>query len=186
MRIERERRLPKQGTQRRETAYGLTSLDAARAGPEEIAALVRRHWEIENRLHSVRDFTYDEDRGRAHVGNLPRHLACPTNAAISIVRREGRFRHLPPANRHYAVRPQEALDAVLKPPASDKGAASRPKPAPARRRSKRRASQPSATPRIRTPQAKSPPMRAKRRLANQPKPADASAASPHCRKATDF
>ena len=86
------RRLLKPGAQSRETAYGLTSLDAGRAGPEETAALVRRHWEIENRLHCVRDFTYDEDRCRAHVGNLPRNLACLTNAAISIVRREGRFR----------------------------------------------------------------------------------------------
>ncbi len=60
-----ERRLLKQGTQSRETACGLTSLDAGRAGPEEIAALVRRHWEIENRLHHVRDFTCDEDRCRA-------------------------------------------------------------------------------------------------------------------------
>ena len=81
-----------------------------------IAALVRRHWEIENRLHDVRDFTYDEDRCRAHVGNLPRNLACLTNAAICIVRHEGRFEHLPPANRHYAASPQEALDTVLKPP----------------------------------------------------------------------
>ena len=111
-RIDRERRLVKQGAESAETAYGLTSLGPGQAGPEEVAALVRRHWEIENRLHYVRDFTYDEDRCRAHVGNLPRNLACLTNAAISIVRHEGRFEHLPPANRHYAARPQEALDAV--------------------------------------------------------------------------
>ena len=115
-RIERERRLVKQGAGSRETAYGLTSLGAGQAGPEELAALVRRHWHIENRLHYVRDFTYDEDRCRVRVGNLPRNLACLTNAAISIVRHAGRFAHLPPANRHYAARPQEALDAVPTPP----------------------------------------------------------------------
>ena len=115
-RIERERHLVKQGAGSRETAYGLTSLGAEQAGPEELAALVRRHWHIENRLHYVRDFTYDEDRCRAHVGNLPRNLACLTNAAISIVRHEGRFEYLPPANRHYAARSQEALDAVMNPP----------------------------------------------------------------------
>ena len=115
-RIERERHLVKQGADSREIAYGLTSLDAAQAGPEELATLVRCHWHIENRLHYVRDFTYDEDRCRACVGHLPRNLACLTNAAISIVRHEGRFEHLPPANRHYAARPQEALDAVLNPP----------------------------------------------------------------------
>ena len=115
-RIERERHLVKQDTGSRETAYGLTSLGPGQAGPGELAALVRHHWHIENRLHYVRDFTYDEDRCRAHVGNLPRNLACLTNAAISIVRHEGRFEHLPPANRHYAARPQEALHAVLNPP----------------------------------------------------------------------
>lgn len=115
-RIDRERHLVKQDAGSRETAYGLTSLGPAQAGPERIGELVRRHWHIENRLHYVRDFTYDEDRCRAHVGNLPRNLACLTNAAVSIVRREGRFEHLPPANRHYAAAPQEALDAVLDPP----------------------------------------------------------------------
>ena len=39
---------------------------------------------IENRLHYVRDFTYDEDRCRAYVRHLPRNLACLTNAAISL------------------------------------------------------------------------------------------------------
>ncbi len=105
-----------EGPASRETAYGLTSLGPGQAGPGELAALVRHHWHIENRLHHVRDFTCDEDRCRARVGNLPRNLACPTNAAISIVRHERRFEHLPPANRHYAARPREALDAVLDPP----------------------------------------------------------------------
>ena len=115
-RIDRERHVVKHGTGSRETAYGLTSLGPAQAGPDEIGALVRRHWHVENRLHHVRDFTCDEDRCRAHVGNLPRNLACLTNAAVSIVRRDGRFEHPPPANRHYAAAPQEALDAVMEPP----------------------------------------------------------------------
>ena len=61
----------------------------------------------------ARDFTYDEDRCRAWVRHLPRNLACLTNVAIAIVRTHGRFRYLPEANRHYAARAQEALDAVL-------------------------------------------------------------------------
>ena len=84
-----------------------------RAGPEELLALVRNHWHIENRLHYVRDFTYDEDRCRAYVRHLPRNLACLTNVAIAIVRCSGRFRYLPEANRHYAARAQDALDAIL-------------------------------------------------------------------------
>ena len=48
-----------------------------------------------------------------YVRHLPRNLACLTNAAISIVRCNARFRYLPEANRHYAARTQEALDAIL-------------------------------------------------------------------------
>ena len=61
----------------------------------------------------MRDFTYDEDRCRAYVRHLPRNLSCLTNAAIAIVRCDGRFRYLPEANRHYAARAQDALDAIL-------------------------------------------------------------------------
>ena len=113
MRIEREREIIKTGKRSVEVTWSLTSLGAERAGPEELLALVRTHWHIENRLHSVRDFTYDEDRCRAYVRHLPRNLACLTNAAIAIVRGTGRFRYLPEANRHYAARAQEALDAIL-------------------------------------------------------------------------
>ena len=101
-----------------EVTWSLTSLGAERAGPEELLALVRNHWHIENRLHYVRDFTYDEDRCRAYVRHLPRNLSCLTNAAIAIVRCDERFRYLPEANRHYAARAQDALDAIMIAPAA--------------------------------------------------------------------
>ena len=116
MRIKREREVLNTAKRSIEVTWSLTSLGAERAGPEELLALVRNHWHIENRLHYVRDFTYDEDRCRAYVRHLPRNLACLTNAAISIVRCNARFRYLPEANRHYAARTQEALDAILTAP----------------------------------------------------------------------
>ena len=116
--IEREREIIKTGKRSIEVTWSLTSLGAERAGPEELLALVRNHWHIENRLHYVRDFTYDEDRCRAYVRHLPRNLACLTNVAIAIVRCDGRFRYLPEANRHYAARAQEALDAIMIAPAA--------------------------------------------------------------------
>ena len=61
---------------------------------------MRDHWQVENRVHYVRDFSYDEDRCRASVRNLPRNLAALSNAAISIVRMRGEFKYIPPANRH--------------------------------------------------------------------------------------
>ena len=87
-----------------ETAYGVTSLPSDRAGPSEILALNRGHWEIENRVHYVRDVAYDEDRSRVRTGRMPRNLACLSNAAISIVRMRGEFRHQPEAHRHYAAK----------------------------------------------------------------------------------
>ena len=116
MRIEREREILKTGKRSIEVTYSVTSLGADRAGPEELLALVRNHWHIENRLRNVRDFTYDEDRCRAWVRHLPRNLACLTNAAIAIVRCNGRFRYLPEANRHNPARAQEALDTILNTP----------------------------------------------------------------------
>ncbi len=111
--IERECEILKTGKRSIEVTWSLTSPGAERAGPEELLDLVRNHWHIENRLHYVRDFTYDEDRCRAYVRHLPRNLACLSNAAIAIVRCDGRFRYVPEANRHYAARAQEALDAIM-------------------------------------------------------------------------
>ena len=48
--------------------------------------------------------------------DLPRNLACLTSTAISIIRCQSRFRHVPEANRHFAARPQEALDLLLSAP----------------------------------------------------------------------
>jgi len=112
-RIVRERTVLKTGKTTTETVYGVTSLSSDMAGPSEVLARGRGHREIENRVHYVRDFSDDEDRGRIRKGRLSRNLACLTNAAIPIVRLKGRFRHQPQANRHYAAAQDEALHEVL-------------------------------------------------------------------------
>ena len=112
-RILRRRTVLSTGQTSVEAAHGLTSLAPGRAGPSEILALNRGHWEIENRVHYVRDVAYDEDRSRVRTGRGPRNLACLSNAAISIVRMRGRFRHQPQAHRHYAARQADALREVV-------------------------------------------------------------------------
>ncbi len=72
-----------------ETAFFITSLSAERAGPERLAELVRGHWGIENRLHYVRDVTFDEDRSQIRTGNAPRVMATLRNVAISVLRLAG-------------------------------------------------------------------------------------------------
>ena len=44
-----------------EIAYIVTSLTAAEAGPRRLLDLSRTHWAIENRLHYVRDVSFNED-----------------------------------------------------------------------------------------------------------------------------
>lgn len=114
-RIVRQRTVAKTGRTSEETVFGLTSLPPERAGPSELLALNRGHWEIENRLHYVRDLSFDEDRSRVRAGKLPRNLACLSNAAIAIVRMRGRFKHQPEAHRHYAARQADALREILSP-----------------------------------------------------------------------
>jgi predicted transposase YbfD/YdcC len=45
------------------------------ADPATLAAWVRGHWEIENRLHWVRDVTYQEDKSLVRTGNAPPVMA---------------------------------------------------------------------------------------------------------------
>ena len=84
IRVERQRQQVKTGKTSCEVSYALTSLGTAQATAEQLVALLRNHWEIENGLHYVRDFTYDEDRCRVYVRDLPRNLACLTKAAQDV------------------------------------------------------------------------------------------------------
>ena len=74
---------------RKEVAHCITSLTAEQASPEQLARYVRNHWNIENRLHWVRDVTYDEDRSQARTGAGPRVMASLRNLAISALRLNG-------------------------------------------------------------------------------------------------
>jgi predicted transposase YbfD/YdcC len=70
-------------------ALGITSLTATRADGPQIAAHVRKHWGIENKLHYVRDVTYNEDASRIRTGNAPRVMASFRNLAVSVLRLAG-------------------------------------------------------------------------------------------------
>lgn len=67
-------------------AYAITSRGPEHATPKDLAGFVRGHWAIENKLHHVRDVTFDEDRHRARTGQRPVVLATMRNVAISILR----------------------------------------------------------------------------------------------------
>ena len=86
-RITRERIV--RGKKTVETVYAITSLTPERADPEQLLALSRAHWGIENRLHHVRDVTCREDQARAHAGNAPQVLAAFRNTVLTLIRRLG-------------------------------------------------------------------------------------------------
>jgi hypothetical protein len=70
-------------------AYGVTSLAPGQADPARLLALNRAHWAIENRLHWVRDVTFDEDRSQVRKGAGPHIMASLRNLVISLLRLAG-------------------------------------------------------------------------------------------------
>jgi predicted transposase YbfD/YdcC len=73
----------------KEYALIITSLPAGRAGPARIHTCVRQHWRIENKIHYVRDMTWQEDAGQAHTGNGPQSMAAIRNLAMGLFRIKG-------------------------------------------------------------------------------------------------
>ena len=69
--------------------YGITNLTPDQADPDQLAALVRGHWSIENSVHWVRDVTYGEDACRTRTGNAPAVLAAIRNAVTTALRLAG-------------------------------------------------------------------------------------------------
>jgi predicted transposase YbfD/YdcC len=63
------RTVTKNGKMAVEVVYLITS--DRDASPATLAAWVRGHWEIENRLHWVRDVTYQEDKSLVRTRNAP-------------------------------------------------------------------------------------------------------------------
>ena len=111
-RLERTRTIGQ--TRTTEVVYGITSLTRARA--DQLLALTRDHWGIENRRHHVRDETFGEDRCRVRTGSAPQLPAAVRDAAIHLFggRRRGQQ-----GGRDAAVRaptPRNApLDSYLTP-----------------------------------------------------------------------
>lgn len=92
--------------------YLITSLSPEKAGPERLLALNRGHWEIENRLHWVRDVTFGEDLSQVRTGAGPRMMATLRNLAISLIRLRDKSRGVAQALRDLAARPHLTLAMV--------------------------------------------------------------------------
>ena len=94
-------RTGKEGRWRTETVYAITDLAPHEAQPEELAAWIRGHWQIENALHWVRDVTFAEDLSQVRAGTGPQIMATLRNLAISLHRLAGAT-NIAKALRHHA------------------------------------------------------------------------------------
>ena len=87
--IQITRRRKVKGKWSRETCYAVTSLTVTQATYAQLAAIIRGHWGIEDRLHWVRDMDVDEDRSQIRTASGPRIMASLRNLVITILRLAG-------------------------------------------------------------------------------------------------
>ena len=102
------RTVTRRGRKTVEVVYLITSADARTAPPATLAAWVQGHWGIENRLHWVRDVTFDEDRSQVRTGAAPQVMAALRNLVISLLRLAG-WANIAEALRHHAADNQRPL-----------------------------------------------------------------------------
>lgn len=95
-----------------EVVYVITSATHHDTPPDLLATWVQGHWGIENRLHWVRDVTYDEDRAQIRAGAAPRVMATLRNTVIGILRLAG-WTSIAAALRHHARNPDRAITCAL-------------------------------------------------------------------------
>lgn len=72
-----------------ETRYFVTSLAPGRRTPDELLALVRGHWQVENGLHFIKDRWWDEDRHYSKRPGVALGMAALRNAVVTVLRATG-------------------------------------------------------------------------------------------------
>ncbi len=100
------------GKETHQVVYGLTSLAAREAGPEQLLALTRGHWQIENGLHYRRDDTLREDRCCLRTGHAAHAMAVLNNLILGLFHRR-KWAYAPDARRHYAKHLDQAAELLL-------------------------------------------------------------------------
>ena len=110
--ITRRRKVEGKGWSR-ETCYAITSLSVTQASPAQLAAIIRGHWGIEDRIHWVPDLDFDEDRSQIRTASGPQIMASLRNLAITILRLTGAT-CIAAALRYHARRSSRPLRTIMK------------------------------------------------------------------------
>jgi predicted transposase YbfD/YdcC len=107
-RITRRSEEIKTGKISNQTIYGITSLSVEEFSAEDLLALSRKHWGIENGLHRRRDVTFKEDSIRQTDSNGGRVQAILNNLTIGVLRKLG-WENIAQARRYFNSRIDMAL-----------------------------------------------------------------------------
>jgi predicted transposase YbfD/YdcC len=83
--LERFTTLLATGEQHYEVQYGLSSLTRQEAPPDQLLAIVRSEWGIENGLHYRRDVTFQEDQTRMTDKSFAQVMAILNNLVIGLI-----------------------------------------------------------------------------------------------------
>jgi len=84
--VKRDTIFKKNGKERHDTAYGITSKPPKRASAEQVLKDNRGHWSIENNCHYVLDWVYDEDRCKIRTGYGPENITRLRRLAIGLIK----------------------------------------------------------------------------------------------------
>lgn len=83
--------------------FGITNLSKEYATPENILALKRGHWSVENKIHYVLDELYTEDRCRCRTETLAGVMSALRKIGIAILRGVGKGKPLTSVARALAL-----------------------------------------------------------------------------------
>jgi predicted transposase YbfD/YdcC len=99
----------------KEVAYCVTSLIPDKAAGHDLGQLLRGYWgAIENKLHWVRDTTFNEDASTLRTGTAPQAMAIIRNTVIAAFRLAG-WHNLKQARRHFSHTISRCVDLITKP-----------------------------------------------------------------------
>jgi len=110
--LERSVTIQKTGQTRHEIIYGITSLSAEQASPEQLLKMLRSYWGIENGLHYRRDVTLHEDQTRFTKDSAAHIMSIINNIVLALIAKAG-YTFVPSARRYFAANIEDAFKLLI-------------------------------------------------------------------------
>jgi len=107
--LERFVTIQKTGQTRHEIIYGITSLSAEQASPDQLLKMLRSYWGIENGLHYRRDVTLREDQTRFTKDSAAHIMSIINNIVLALIVKAG-YSFVPSARRYFAANLEDAFN----------------------------------------------------------------------------